>query len=298
MRWTRSKKANRNFRDARTGTKSRSRTRRSGTSMMPGSGPALGVGGLGIIGLILSLILGVNLMGTPGTHTTQAFEQVGGRTQVTAPTELADTSAEWFNFLLTDVQDFWVEKFRGHNIRYQEATLTLYDSPIRTACGMATVEIGPHYCPLDKGIYLEPGFFSAILERRFGASGDFAQAYVVAHEFGHHVQNELGISTHMREQQARNPRLKNDLSIRLELQADCLAGVWAASAAERGLLDAGDTQEALAAAAAVGDDRIQHAQGHQINPHTWTHGSAEQRVGWFKRGFETADTEQCDTFGR
>lgn len=297
MRWTRSKKANKNFRDARTGgraTGSRRRTR----ATMPGSGPALGVGGLGIVGLILSLLLGVNLMGTPGTPTTQAFEQVGGPTQHGAPTELADTNAEWFNFLLTDVQDFWVKKFQGHNIRYQEATLTLYDTPIRTGCGTATVEIGPHYCPLDKGIYLEPGFFKAILERRFGATGDFAQAYVVAHEFGHHVQNELGISTHMREQQARNPRLKNELSVRLELQADCLAGVWAASAHERGLLDPGDTKEALEAAAAVGDDRIQAAQGQRVNPHTWTHGSSEQRVYWFQKGFNTADTEQCDTFGR
>lgn len=299
MKWTRSKKADRNFRDARRGRGNRTGRSSGSTAMVPGSGAALGVGGFSILGLILALFFGINIMGTPGQSTQSGFEQIGGRSPAQtapAPSELADTHAQWFNFLLTDVQDFWVQKFQTHGIRYQRATLTLYDSPIRTACGTATVQIGPHYCPLDKGIYLEPGFFEAILAKRFGATGDFAQAYVVAHEFGHHVQNELGISTRMREQQARNPRLKNALSVRLELQADCLAGVWAASAAERGLLDSGDAQEALEAAAAVGDDRIQQAQGMQIDPHNWTHGSAQDRMHWFQVGFDTADTEQCDTF--
>lgn len=288
MKWSRSEKADRNFRDARTGGSTRSRGGGRG-------GAAVGAGGLGIIGLILALLFGGNVFGgAGGTSSSTGLDQVGGRGQ--APTELVDENAEFFEFLLVDVQDFWVDKFADNSIRYQEATLTVFDTPIRTGCGTAQAAIGPHYCPLDKGIYLEPGFFEDILARRFGATGDFAQAYVVAHEFGHHVQGELGISTWVREQQSRNPRSRNELSVRLELQADCLAGVWAASAEDRGMLDRGDTAEALEAAAAVGDDRIQQSQGQRIDPHGWTHGSAAQRQEWFERGFSTADTESCDTF--
>jgi len=194
------------------------------------------------------------------------------------------------------VQDFWVDQFTVNNVRYEEATLTLFDTPIRTGCGTAQAAIGPHYCPLDKGIYLETGFFEDILALRFGATGDFAQAYVVAHEFGHHVQGELGISSWVRQQQQADPSQKNDLSVRLELQADCLAGVWARSAQQRGMLDRGDIAEALGAAEAVGDDRIQQSQGQRVDPHTWTHGSAADRQFWFEQGFDTGDTEVCDTF--
>lgn len=293
MRWSRSEKADRNFRDARTGGNPRGRSSRGR------SGPAIGAGGLGILGLILALLFGGNIFGgaagAPGTPSGTALDSVG-QTRTTQQNTLDDTAEQWFNFLLVDVQDFWVDQFAENGIRYEEATLTLFDTPIRTGCGTAQAAIGPHYCPLDKGIYLETGFFEDILARRFGATGDFAQAYVVAHEFGHHVQGELGISYWVREQQARNPRAKNDYSVRLELQADCLAGVWARSAAERGLLERGDIAEALAAAEAVGDDRIQQSQGQRINPHTWTHGSAEQRQFWFEQGFDTGDTEMCDTF--
>lgn len=287
MRWTRSERADRNFRDARTGGSTRGGGGRGGA--------AVGMGGLGIIGLILALLFGGDIFGGDLAAPGSSLDSVGG--SATAPTtQLDDTDEQFFNFLLVDVQEFWVDKFAENDIRYQEATLTLFDTPIRTGCGTAQAAIGPHYCPLDKGIYLELGFFRDILARRLGASGDFAQAYVVAHEFGHHVQGELGISSWVREQQSRNPRAANDYSVRLELQADCLAGVWAASAGERGLLERGDTAEALDAAAAVGDDRIQQSQGQRVNPHTWTHGSSQQRMDWFERGYASADTESCDTF--
>lgn len=293
MKWTRSERADKNFRDARTGGSTSSRGGGGGGGR---GGAAVGVGGLGIIGLILALLFGGNIFGG-GAAPGGALDSVGGGAPASSTQQqpLDDSNEQFFNFLLKDVQGFWVDKFAENEIRYEEATLTLFDTPIRTACGRAEKAIGPHYCPLDKGVYLELGFFEDILAR-LGGSGDFAQAYVVAHEWGHHVQNELGISTWVRQQQQANPRQANQFSVALELQADCLAGVWAASAAERGLLERGDTKEALDAAAAVGDDRIQQSQGQQVNPHGWTHGSSDQRQQWFLRGFDTGDTEQCDTF--
>jgi len=290
MKWTRSEKADRNFRDARTGGAARGSASGRG-------GAAAGAGGLGIVGLILALLFGGNVFGgAGGTPSGSALDSVGTTTSTTQQNAVDDTAGQWFNFLLVDVQDFWVDQFTVNNVRYEEATLTLFDTPIRTGCGTAQAAIGPHYCPLDKGIYLETGFFEDILARRFGATGDFAQAYVVAHEFGHHVQGELGISSWVRQQQQADPSQKNDLSVRLELQADCLAGVWARSAQQRGMLDRGDIAEALGAAEAVGDDRIQQSQGQRVDPHTWTHGSAADRQFWFEQGFDTGDTEVCDTF--
>lgn len=290
MKWTRSEKADRNFRDARTGGAARGSASGRG-------GAAAGAGGLGIVGLILALLFGGNVFGgAGGTASGSALDSVGTTTSTTQQSAVDDTAGQWFNFLLVDVQDFWVDQFTVNNVRYEEATLTLFDTPIRTGCGTAQAAIGPHYCPLDKGIYLETGFFEDILARRFGATGDFAQAYVVAHEFGHHVQGELGISSWVRQQQQADPSQKNDLSVRLELQADCLAGVWARSAQQRGMLDRGDIAEALGAAEVVGDDRIQQSQGQRVDPHTWTHGSAADRQFWFEQGFDTGDTEVCDTF--
>lgn len=292
MKWTRSEKADRNFRDERTGGAT------SGRGTGGRGGAAAGAGGMGILGLILALLFGGNVFGgAGGTASGSALDSVGTTTTSSSQqSTVDDTDGQWFNFLLVDVQDFWVDQFASNGIRYEEATLTLFDTPIRTGCGTARAAIGPHYCPLDKGIYLETGFFEEILARRFGATGDFAQAYVVAHEFGHHVQGELGISSWVRQQQQANPSQKNDLSVRLELQADCLAGVWALSAQQRGLLDRGDIAEALGAAEAVGDDRIQQSQGQRVDPHTWTHGSAADRQFWFEEGFNTGDTESCDTF--
>nr|MBA3244675.1 neutral zinc metallopeptidase [Actinomycetota bacterium] len=153
----------------------------------------------------------------------------------------------------------------------------------------------PFYCPADKHVYIDLGFFRE-LQSRFGARGDFAQAYVIAHEFGHHVQNVLGVSADVRQQQQEDPDGANELSIKLELQADCLAGVWGHSAQQEGLLQPGDVEEGLNAAAAVGDDRIQQKSGRGVNPESWTHGSSEQRMAWFQKGFEKGDPSACDTF--
>jgi predicted metalloprotease len=202
---------------------------------------------------------------------------------------------EFMNFLVIDIQDHWTEIFRQAGRPYGEAQMVLYEGSTRTACGLGSEDVGPFYCPGDQRIYLDLDFFRE-LNRRFGAPGDFAQAYVIAHEWGHHIQKLLGIEADVRTAQADDPSRENELSIRLELQADCLAGVWAYTAEERGLLEAGDLQEGLAAASAVGDDRIQKQATGRIDPHTWTHGSAEQRSRWFGAGFQGGEIASCETF--
>jgi len=157
--------------------------------------------------------------------------------------------------------------------------------------------MGPFYCPGDQKVYIDLGFYDD-LKKRFGAPGDFAQAYVIAHEIGHHVQNLLGIERRAREAQQQNPSQQNALSVRLELQADCLAGIWAHDAQAGGYLEAGDAEEALNAAASIGDDRIQKSAGARVSPESFTHGSSEQRVSWFRRGLQSGDINQCDTFGQ
>jgi predicted metalloprotease len=157
--------------------------------------------------------------------------------------------------------------------------------------------MGPFYCPLDEKVYIDLGFYDE-LRRRFGAPGDFAQAYVITHEIGHHVQHLRGIDSQVRQLQDRRPDVANQLSVRLELQADCLAGVWGHSTAQRNLLERGDVEEALNAAAAIGDDRIQSSTGRGVQPDSFTHGSSAERVQWFRRGLESGDVTSCDTFGR
>jgi uncharacterized protein len=171
----------------------------------------------------------------------------------------------------------------------------LFTGGTRTGCGAATTAVGPFYCPLDRRVYLDLGFFRELRDR-FGAPGDFAQSYVIAHELGHHVQRITGIEAAVREQSRQDPAQANALAVRLELQADCLAGVWAHSTYERGILEPGDIEEGLQAAAAVGDDRIQRSAGGRIDPESWTHGSSEQRMRWFRRGFDSGDPASCDTF--
>lgn len=284
MKYSRSTQRDENLRDARTGGR--------GGGGVGGGAVAGGIGGMGIIGLILYLLFGIG-GGDLGVPTS-------GQVSTPASYESAelhelDTEEELFvNSLVGDIQDFWVVTFYDSDIPYNEATLTLFDTPIPTACGGARAEIGPHYCALDDGIYLELGFFNQLA--RMGGQGDFAAAYVIAHEFAHHIQNELGISEWVREESYRNPRIQNEMSVRLELQADCLAGVWGRTVGDRGDLDEGDIEEALSAAAAVGDDRIQASATGRIDPESWTHGSSEQRQQWFMRGFNSGDTEQCDTF--
>jgi predicted metalloprotease len=199
------------------------------------------------------------------------------------------------SFVLDDVQGFWKDTFQGSGKDYVDAKLVLFTGSTNSACGGATSDIGPHYCPADEKVYLDLDFFRE-LRARFGAPGDFAQAYVLAHEIGHHVQNLLGIEEQMRKDQRANPGDENELSVRLELQADCFAGVWGFTTYKRDILSSGDLEEGLRAAASVGDDRIQKETTGRVNPETWTHGSSAQRVAWFKRGFENGDPNQCDTF--
>jgi hypothetical protein len=209
-----------------------------------------------------------------------------------------DPQADLFEFIESvteDVQASWEEQFRAAGQDYPETQLVVFEEGTQTGCGPGSAATGPFYCPADSLVYLDLGFFQELSDR-FGAPGDTAIAYVVAHEFGHHVQNVLGISDDVRSAQQSDPDRANELSVRLELQADCLAGVWAYSVYERELLDPGDVEEALAAAAAVGDDRLQSQAGGGVNPETWTHGSSEQRTAWFNRGFETGDFNSCDTF--
>jgi predicted metalloprotease len=198
-------------------------------------------------------------------------------------------------FVVDDVQTTWQKQFASAGERYSPADLILFTDVVSTGCGDATSEVGPFYCPLDRTVYLDLGFFRE-LRRSFGAPGDFAEAYVVAHELGHHVQNLLGVTQRVRDLQEQEPNQANDLSIRVELQADCLAGVWGFTTQQRGILEPGDVEEGLRAAASVGDDRIQRKATGTTNPESWTHGSSEQRSRWFSRGFESGNPDTCDTF--
>lgn len=199
--------------------------------------------------------------------------------------------------VLGSTETLWADVFSQAGLTYEPATFVIFEGFTNSACGGANSQVGPHYCPLDETIYIDFGFFQE-LQTRFGASGgDFAEAYVIAHEVAHHVQNELGISGEVRSLQEQHPSDANQLSVALELQADCLAGVWAYSIFQReNVLEAGDIAEALDAAAAVGDDRIQATVTGRVNPESWTHGSSEERQFWFNEGYSTGDPNACDTF--
>jgi predicted metalloprotease len=206
-----------------------------------------------------------------------------------------DQTRRFLAQVVGDVEETWERIFVAGDRRYQPTTLVLFEQATRTGCGIGSAQTGPFYCPADGRVYLDISFFRELRDR-FGAPGDFAQAYVIAHEIAHHVQNQLGISSDVRRAQQEDPAQANELSIRLELQADCLAGVWAHSAYAEQQLEAGDLQEGLRAAAAVGDDRIQEQATGRIDRESWTHGSSSQRVEWFRRGFDSGDPNACDTF--
>ena len=302
MRWKRGQSSD-HVRDLR--GQSRGRGRAGGFPIGRG-----GIGGIGgIVGLLLLLVLGGGGLlqgGLGGGDTSTGFDDVGpglnfpgappasGNGLDGAPDPDAET-VDFMKFVMDDVQQVWAQQFDKAGRRYQPTTLNIFEDVVDTGCGRATSATGPFYCPADNQAYLDLGFFRE-LRSRFGAPGDFAQAYVVSHEVAHHVQNVLGINEDVRRLQQQNPDDANELSIRLELQADCFAGVWAYSTFERGILEDGDIQEGLDAAAAVGDDRIQKKATGRIDPESWTHGSSEQRMAWFTRGYRSGDPERCDTF--
>ncbi len=204
---------------------------------------------------------------------------------------------EFVSVVLDDNQALWSELFPRMGQQYREATLVVFRDLVRSACGFAQSATGPFYCPGDYNVYIDLGFYDE-LRQRFGAPGDFAQAYVISHEIGHHVQNLLGIERQVRQLQGARPADANALSVLMELQADCFAGVWGRSVAQGGdlVMEAGDLEEGLNAAAAIGDDRIQRGSGQRVNPDAFTHGSSAQRVEWFRRGFDSGDPQACDTF--
>jgi predicted metalloprotease len=260
----------------------------------------VGIGGAIILGL-LSLVFHQNLFqmlsggGVPNGAAPDA-PQATHRQPDTARDERERPEVQFVSFVLDDVQKNWDRVLPAQeHIPYHHAIMVLFRNSYRSPCGRASTATGPFYCPGDQKVYLDLGFFSE-LSRRFGAPGQFAQAYVIAHEIGHHVQKLLGIETKVRRLQQSEPREANPLSVRLELQADCFAGIWANSTEQRKIVDAGDISAAMRAAAAVGDDRLQRlGQGH-VNPESFTHGTSAQRVQWFRRGLETGRISSCNTF--
>ena len=262
-----------------------------------GVGIPLGIGGTVIL-LVLSLILGTDLFALLGIT-----PQVGSpQTSNSPPVAESPAEEELFDFIsyvFDDTQQHWAQNFDASGVPYQEATLVVYRQAVQSECGIAPSAVGPFYCPVDGNVYLDLSFYEA-LRQQLGAPGDFAQAYVIAHEMGHHVQNLLGIAGDVRAQQSSNPEAANELSVAMELQADCLAGVWASTVEARGDLERGDVEEGLQAAAAVGDDRLVQGGGGggAINEETFTHGTSEQRTSWFRTGYQQGDPAACDTFSQ
>src|SRR3954447_18642072 len=251
----------------------------------------MGLGGTAIL-LVLSLLFGRNLFEDVGTSATTA--QSGGEL---APADSAREEPEvrFVSFVLDDAQQTWAQILPKYGVQYRDAKLVLFRNATQTGCGTGEAAMGPFYCPRDEKVYIDLAFYDE-LKTKFGASGDFAQAYVIAHELGHHVQKLLGTDAQVRRAMQSDPDNANPLSVRLELQADCYAGVWGRSSQQRDKLSEGDIDEGLAAAAAVGDDRILKQSGCQVNTDSFTHGSSAQRTSWFRKGFDTGDPRACDTF--
>jgi predicted metalloprotease len=256
-----------------------------------------GAGGMGIGTLVILLILSLifkrdffSMVGAGGVD--PAAETAAGPPAETTPEE--ERLVSFVSFVLDDAQNVWQQQMGSS---YRPAKLVLFRDAVQSACGFAESATGPFYCPGDEKVYIDLGFYEE-LQQRFGAPGDFAQAYVLAHEIGHHVQNVLGTEAEVRRTRQARADLANEMSVRLELQADCYAGVWAHSSAQRERLEQGDVEEGLGAAAAVGDDRLQRMGGGRVVPESFTHGSSEQRQQWFRRGLEGGRPDACDTFSR
>ena len=249
--------------------------------------PRLGVGGT-LIALALYMVFGRDVLGVFSATTQTGWQQPQGQTR-------ADESelVQFVSFVLDDIQATWQKNFARQNMRYQPAKLVLFTDETRSACGYSSAATGPFYCPADRQVYIDLGFYRA-LRNNLGAPGDFAQAYVLAHEIAHHVQTLLGVRDKLAALQHKFTA--NELSVLQELQADCLAGVWGHSTKQRDLLERGDIEEGLRAAAAIGDDRLQERATGRIAPEKWTHGSSKQRVQWFRKGLSQGTIAACDTF--
>ena len=275
------------------------RARRSDNVVSGGSGGGRGGKGLTLGAVVLVVAFGL----ITGQDPMQILGQLAG--QLETPTTssqrtpvASDEQSDFVRAILGDTEDTWRQLFQQAGRQYQDPTLVLFNASVRSACGMASAASGPFYCPADRQVYLDVSFFRE-LAQRYAAAGDFAQAYVIAHEVGHHVQTLLGVSAKVQAARQRGERMEGDngLLVRQELQADCLAGVWAHHAQQRlDWLEAGDLQEALQAASAIGDDRLQQQSRGQVMPDAFTHGTSAQRVRWFKLGLEQGKVGQCDTF--
>ncbi len=254
--------------------------------------PHVGIGGI-IILLILSFVFKRNfftlLSGNGGGTPTTVNRPDPDRTAKEQP------EVQFVSFVLDDAQKNWAQILQTEGVPYRHAKLVLFRNATSSGCGAARAATGPFYCPEDEKVYVDLDFFDE-LKSRFGAPGQFAQAYVLAHELGHHVQKLIGVEAKVRQLQEQNPRNGNALSVRMELQADCLAGVWSHTTEQRNLLESGDVDSALGAAAAVGDDRLQKQATGRVSPETFTHGTSAQRTEWFKRGLEAGTIQACNTF--
>jgi len=264
------------------------------------SGGGGGFGGmhLGIGGFLILLILSVvfkrdffTLVGggqavSPGASMSRADPQQDAKEQ---------PLVQFVSFVLDDNQKVWASILQQKGVPYEHAKLVLFRDQTQSGCGPADSGTGPFYCPSDEKVYIDLGFYDE-LQRRFGAPGQFAQAYVLSHEIGHHIQNLLGIERKVRSLRQSSPGAGNQLSVRMELQADCFAGIWAKSTQQRNLLEAGDVESAIGAASAVGDDRLQQEMTGRVRPESFTHGSSAQRTEWFKRGMSEGTIEACNTF--
>ncbi|QOY85909.1 KPN_02809 family neutral zinc metallopeptidase [Paludibaculum fermentans] len=256
----------------------------------------LGLGGMLVLGVLslvfktdlISPFLGLSRGGSPG---------VSRRAPDTARTKSEQPLVEFVSFVLDDNQKTWAQMLTAQGKTYQKAKLVLFRDSVESACGMAESATGPFYCPGDGKVYIDLGFYDE-LRTKFGAPGEFAEAYVISHEIGHHIQNLLGIEAQVRSAQRRNPSQRNALSVKMELQADCFAGIWGHSTNERGILEKGDVESGLGAAAAVGDDRLQKAATGHVSPESFTHGSSAQRMEWFQRGYNSGKLSACNTFAQ
>lgn len=267
----------------------------SGPPMMGGRGFRIPTGKGGIILLVVVLVAGYYGVDLTGLLTGQPISQQSTQPSI-SPND--DEAAKFTSVILATTEDTWSQIFGQSGKQYQQPRLVMYRGATRTGCGTGQSVMGPFYCPADSTVYIDLSFYDD-MKKKLGADGDFAQGYVIAHEVGHHVQKLLGIEPKVRQmQQGASQAQVNQLSVRMELQADCFAGVWGHAMQQQGVLEAGDLEEALNAAEAIGDDRLQQQSQGRVVPDSFTHGTSQQRYTWFKRGYDGGDPAQCNTFGK